>query len=306
MSGLLTHSLFITVYAGNVQQEPVFTAQREIAGTAKQTSLTGSGSVVPNIRSSYVMGMATVATDNVSAAPVIALNPNAAGFVKTYLRKNKEYLQKMEKRSVYYFKTIETIFRKHGLPEELKYMAIVESDLNVTAVSRVGAVGAWQLMPQTARELGLKVSKKGDERKNLNKSTEAVALYLKDLYRTYNDWLLVMAAYNVGPGNVNKAMRKAGSRNFWEIQKFLPAETRGHVKRFIGLHYYFEDRGSITTLTKAEKEAHIKAVARYKAKQEDEKDAENDDELTIEATVPEKEINIKTEKTEMIKSEKEK
>ncbi|HUQ97016.1 MAG TPA: lytic transglycosylase domain-containing protein, partial [Chitinophagaceae bacterium] len=123
--------------------------------------------------------------------------------------------------------------------------------------------GPWQLMPTTARELGLRVSKKTDERKQYYKSTTAAAKYLRDLYSEYGDWLLVIAAYNAGPGNVNKAIRKAGSRNFWKLQAFLPAETRGHVKRFIGTHYFFEDAGSETTLTKAEAKAHCEALARF-------------------------------------------
>jgi membrane-bound lytic murein transglycosylase D len=116
-------------------------------------------------------------------------------------------------------------------------------------------------MPKTARILGLKVNRQFDERTNYTKSTRAAAIYLKDLYREFGDWLLVLAAYNGGPGPVYTAIRKSGSRNFWELQKYLPAESRGHVKKYIATHYYFEGKGSITTLTKSEGIEYKKAMA---------------------------------------------
>jgi len=134
-------------------------------------------------------------------------------------------------------------------------------------VSRVGAVGPWQLMASTARDLSLKVKDKYDERKNYYKSTVAAAKYLRDLYRQFGDWPLVIAAYNSGPGKVLTAIKKSGSRNFWVLQNYLPAETRGHVKRFIATHYYFEGYGSITTLTKSEVTAYKKSVSTFIAKQ---------------------------------------
>lgn len=204
---------------------------------------------------------------NAAQAPQIRMNPAASKFVQDYIKKNSEVLQQIEARSEPVFRIMEPILSKYDVPVELKYLAVVESDLKRTAVSRVGAAGPWQLMPVTARELGLKVSKKSDERKHLYKSTTAAALYLRDLYTQYGDWLLVIAAYNAGPGTVNKAIRRAGSRNFWKLQAFLPAETRGHVKRFIGTHYFFEDGGSETTLTKAENLAHTKALAQFAAQQ---------------------------------------
>jgi membrane-bound lytic murein transglycosylase D len=107
-------------------------------------------------------------------------------------------------------------------------------------------------MPETAKLLGLKVSTKYDERTNYRKSTKAAAIYLKDLHREFGDWLLVLAAYNCGPGPVHSAIKTSGSRNFWKLQNYLPAESRGHVKKFIATHYYFEGQGGVTTLTKAE------------------------------------------------------
>jgi membrane-bound lytic murein transglycosylase D len=101
-------------------------------------------------------------------------------------------------------------------------------------------------MPTTAREIGLKINGKYDERTHFYKSTVAAAKYLKSLYGYFGDWLLVLAAYNSGPGTVFKAIHKSGTRNFWALQAFLPAESRGHVKRFIATHYFFEEQGSVS------------------------------------------------------------
>ncbi|WP_207512279.1 lytic transglycosylase domain-containing protein [Longitalea luteola] len=183
----------------------------------------------------------------------IRLNPRAIQFVQDYMERNGEDLRKMKSWATPYFKTIDNILLKYGLPSELKYLAVIESELKSTATSWAGAVGPWQLMPQTARDLGLKVNRAVDERKSYTKSTHAAAKYLRDLYREFGDWLLVIAAYNGGPVNVYNAIKRSqGSRNFWKIQNFLPAETRMHVKKFIGTHYIFEGQGSVTTLTKAE------------------------------------------------------
>jgi len=180
------------------------------------------------------------------------LNKNAVKFVRNYIKKNNEDLEKIKERSDAPFRTMDVIFRKYDLPVELKYLAVIESELKTSAVSRVGAVGPWQLMPATAKILGLKVSQRYDERKQYAKSTKAAALYLRDLYSEFGDWLLVMAAYNCGPGPVYTAIHKSGSHNFWNLQYYLPGESRDHVKKFIATHYYFEGNGSVTTLTKAE------------------------------------------------------
>jgi membrane-bound lytic murein transglycosylase D len=118
-------------------------------------------------------------------------------------------------------------------------------------------------MPTTARDLGLKVSRGYDERKNYYKSTRAAALYLRDLYNELGDWLLVIAAYNGGTNNVYRAIKKSGSRNFWDMQYYLPLETRLHVKKFIGTQYTFEGQGSITTLTKQEATEQLPGSSQY-------------------------------------------
>ncbi len=180
------------------------------------------------------------------------LNPRALTFVQDYMEKNWKELQGMKSWGRPYFNLIDGILSQYGLPRELKYLAVIESQLKPTAVSWVGAVGPWQLMPTTARDLGLKVSRHFDERTNYYKSTRAAALYLRDLYNELGDWLLVIAAYNGGTNNVYRAIKRSGSRNFWDLQYYLPLETRLHVKKFIGTQYTFEGQGSVTTLTRQE------------------------------------------------------
>jgi peptidoglycan lytic transglycosylase D len=202
-------------------------------------------------------------SDVLANAPKIRLSPYVAKFVKDYNRKNDEVLQSIKDRSASHFALIDSILTNYHLPVELKYLAVVESELDNNAHSRVGALGLWQLMPSTARDLSLKVRGKYDERRSYSKSTVAAAKYLRDLYGQFGDWLLVIAAYNSGPGKVMYAMKMSGSRNFWALQKYLPAETRGHVKRFIATHYYFEGDGGVTTLTKKETLAYKNALDDY-------------------------------------------
>jgi len=145
----------------------------------------------------------------------------------------------------YYFPLIEDIFDAYGLPVELKYMAVIESALNANAVSRVGATGMWQFMYSTGRFYGLTINSLVDERRDPVKSTHAAAKYMKDLYKIYNDWILVIAAYNCGPGNVNKAIRRSGNKkDYWDIYIRLPRETRGYIPQYVAATYavnYFEE-----------------------------------------------------------------
>ncbi len=180
------------------------------------------------------------------------LHPMAVSYVKNYQDDNELRLQKMKSTAMVQFRMIDNILSNYKLPKELKYLAVVESDLYSNAVSRVGAVGPWQLMLGTARQLGLKVNRYHDERKNLYKSTNAAAKYLRDLYGEFNDWLLVIAAYNVGSARVETAIRKSRSRNFWKLQNYLPAESRNHVKKFIATHYIMEGQAGITTTVTAD------------------------------------------------------
>ena len=262
---MLSHGLLLVFPAlSSVKTEKLHTFLREektlcenriAADTLSQPSITDS--------SGYIL---TTQSYN-AAVPKVSLNRHAAKFVKSFLVKEDEDLQKTKLRSASYFKVIDEVFSKYDLPVELKYLAVVESDLKTTAVSRVGAKGVWQFMPQTARDLGLKVKGKYDERTLFYKSTVAAAKYLKDLHVQFNDWLLVIAAYNSGPGPICRAIKKSGSKNFWALQEYLPEESRGHVKRFIGTHYFFEGQGSLVTLTKSETIKYLKQIEDFRAEQ---------------------------------------
>jgi len=149
----------------------------------------------------------------------------------------------------YYFPMIEDVFDSYGLPAELKYMAVIESALNPNAVSRVGATGLWQFMYSTGRMYGLTINSVVDERRDPLKATHAAARYIKDLYKIYNDWVLVIAAYNCGPGNVNKAIRRSGNKkDYWDIYYRLPRETRGYIPQYIAAVYavdYYPEHGIV-------------------------------------------------------------
>ena len=195
--------------------------------------------------------------------PQVKLNRKGMLYVRKYIKKSSRCLVSVKNRSEVPFYIIDSVFTRYGLPVELKYLAVIESELKTSATSHVGAKGPWQLMPGTAQILGLKVNRHCDERSNYYKSTIAAARYLRDLYALFDDWLLVLAAYNGGPKPVYHAISKSGSRNFWVLQDYLPAESREHVKKFIATHYYFEGRGSVTTLTKSENAAFKKRVAAF-------------------------------------------
>jgi membrane-bound lytic murein transglycosylase D len=137
----------------------------------------------------------------------------------------------------YYMPIFEEAFRKYDLPLELKYMAIIESALNPVAVSRVGATGMWQFMHATARNYGLKIDSYIDERMDPVASVDAAARYLRDAYRIFGDWSLAISSYNCGSGNVNKAIKRSGRRDFWSIYPYLPRETRGYVPAMVGAMY---------------------------------------------------------------------
>jgi membrane-bound lytic murein transglycosylase D len=194
---------------------------------------------------------------------MIRLNPRAKTFVHDYMKEYTKSMMKIKGWGLPYLNMIDEIFEEHGIPVELKYLAVVESKLKSGALSQVGAAGPWQFMPSTAKGYGLKITKTRDDRRDYVKSTHAAAKYLKYLYNEFGDWLLVIAAYNSGPGYVLNAIKKSGSRNFWDLQYFLPAESRNHVKRFIGTHYIFEGQGGICTLTRQEATEQIGSLAGY-------------------------------------------
>jgi len=168
------------------------------------------------------------------------VNPNAETYMQGYLQKHSKYLYQLRSTAIPYFNIIENIFKEYGLPPEMKYLAVIESGLKTNVTSWVGAAGPWQFMPQTAKEYGLIVERNQDDRRDYFKSTRAAALLLLNLYAQYHDWLLVIAAYNGGSGRVNNAIAKSNSKSFWDLQYYLPEESRNHVKKFIATHYVME------------------------------------------------------------------
>lgn len=167
-------------------------------------------------------------------------NNIVAGYINNFASRYSQHLQVMVAKGQPYFIMVEKIFRENGIPEEMKYLAVIESSFNTNARSRVGAVGAWQFMSGTARIFGLSVGKKTDERKDFYKSTVAAAKFLNQLHDRFGDWLLVVAAYNCGPGGVQRAMNASGRTDFWGMQYFLPAESRNHVYKFIATGYILD------------------------------------------------------------------
>ncbi len=181
------------------------------------------------------------------------LNPMGVTFIQNYIARNTKGFIAMKKWASPYFEMMDEVLAQHGIPKEMKYLAVIESGLKFNAISWAGACGPWAFMPAAAQQYGLNINRGNDERLDYVKSTHAAARLLTDLYQKYGDWLLVLAAYNGGPGNVDKAIRRGGgSKDFWAIQFHLPNESMNHVKKFIGTHYIFEGEGGITTVTKKE------------------------------------------------------
>ena len=158
-------------------------------------------------------------------------------YIKSYVHYRPEKGERILSRAIMYMPLFEEYLAKRGLPDGLKYLPIVESALVPRAVSRVGALGLWQFMPGTAREQGLSINRYIDERCDPHKSTEAALNYLEQLYGRYNNWELALAAYNAGPGRVNRAIRRGRSKDFWRIRRYLPRETRNYVPAFIAAVY---------------------------------------------------------------------
>lgn len=174
--------------------------------------------------------------------PIFSLpfNDVVRNYMVAYSEKRGVTMQQAMALSDYYFPIFEECFRRYGLPLELKYLAVVESMLKPTAMSRAGALGLWQFMFRTARSYGLRIDSFVDERMDVEKATEAAARYLKNLYDMLGDWPLAISAYNCGSGNVNKAIRRAGGkRDFWSVYPYLPRETRGYMPAFVGAMYAF-------------------------------------------------------------------
>ena len=158
-------------------------------------------------------------------------------YIEFYAVKRRKQVELMLGMSEYYFPIFEEALDRYGLPLELKFLPIIESALNPRAISRAGASGLWQFMYTTGKLYKLNVTSFVDDRQDPVKASDAAARYLRDLYEIYHDWQLVIAAYNCGPGNINKAIKRTGKTTYWGIYERLPKETRGYVPAFIGAAY---------------------------------------------------------------------
>jgi membrane-bound lytic murein transglycosylase D len=167
----------------------------------------------------------------------LVYNKKVKGFIDYFTGRNRNYLLIMERRKNLYFPIFEAALKRYGMPDEIKYLPIVESGLNPMAISRVGAAGPWQFMPATGKEMGLIVTDYIDERLDPYKSTEAACKFLSRLYRAFGDWELALASYNCGPGVVKRACRQSGRNTFWKIYDYLPGETRSYVPQFVAVTY---------------------------------------------------------------------
>ena len=170
---------------------------------------------------------------------VIEMHPKAISFVQSYIEKEGPGLRKMKTWAKPYFNLYDEVLTANGVPVELKYLSVIESHLSSQVISWAGAAGPWQIMPAEATRLGLKLLP-NDERMDYQKSTQAAATILRELYQQFGDWLLVVAAYNGGAGRLSKAIEKKKTKDFWALQYELPLETRNHVKKFIATHAIFE------------------------------------------------------------------
>jgi membrane-bound lytic murein transglycosylase D len=180
----------------------------------------------------------------------VEYNQSLERLIKSYLKRRKNAYGTLMARAQYYFPMFEEHLDKYDIPLEIKYLAIVESSLRPKAKSRVGATGLWQFMYQTGKQFDLNVNSYVDERQDPLKATEAACKYLTALYKIFGDWDLALAAYNSGPGNVNKAIRRAGGkRNYWNIRQFLPRETAGYLPAFYATLYilnYADEHGIVS------------------------------------------------------------
>lgn len=197
-------------------------------------SLTSADSIISGVPDSvYVKRLSAM----MSPIPM-TYNSQVKKFIELYIVKRRDQVQKMLGLSQYYFPIFEEILDANDMPLELKFLPIIESALNPRALSRVGASGLWQFMYYTGKRYDLNVTSYVDERRDPVKASKAAALFLRELYNIYGDWHLAIAAYNCGPGNVNRAIaRSGGQRDFWKIYYHLPRETRGYVPAFIAASY---------------------------------------------------------------------
>ena len=235
-------SINSTLAKDTVQSQPKDSDQVLVVDTAVFDNTISTVDIVTCSRDTVVEDLPdSIYKERLKALPFIIempYNSVVKAFILRYVQRSPKQLARLQRKAEYYFPIFYDALGRSGLPYELCYLPVIESALNPQAHSRAGAAGLWQFMPSTGRLYGLEINSLVDERMDPIKSTEAACLFLKSLYNMFGDWTLALAAYNCGPGNVNKAIHRAdGKKDFWSIYPFLPAETRGYVPIFIAAAY---------------------------------------------------------------------
>jgi len=188
---------------------------------------------VPKYKKSVIIDRLEVIEKSVD----LKFNSQVNKYINGYVKRGRKGTEKIIGNSSIYFPIFEYYLDLYNLPDDLKYLTVIESALQPKAVSPKGAGGLWQFIRSTGRKYGLKINNYVDERYDIHKSTEAAVQLLSDLHNRYGDWSLALAAYNSGTVNVNRAIKKAGSKNFWKIKRYLPKETQDYVPKFIAASY---------------------------------------------------------------------
>ncbi|MFN4914584.1 MAG: transglycosylase SLT domain-containing protein [Sphingomonadales bacterium] len=207
-------------------------------------------------------------------------NQHVALHIRYLMAQNSAFYDMLHKRMQLYFPIYEQVLDRYNLPQELKYVSIIESHLNPNAVSWCGATGLWQFMPYTGRSMGMRIDYTIDERKGIVQSTEKACEYFRNSYNQFGDWLMAIASYNCGPGNVQKAInRSGGKKDFWSIMPFLPRETQNYVPKFIAAAYVLSftrystydhnERSAILVKTPVDSAISMGTIARYLSIPED-------------------------------------
>lgn len=236
---------FRTFCIGCLLSVSTFTNAQITAGSEQQTATTDTATVtiqqVITPEPTWLIDPKTVEPRLGALQKEIPLTYNTVThqFVEYFAYRKPSFTKTMLERKGVFFPLYEKYLKKYGLPDELKYLSLIESGLNPKVISRAGAGGLWQFMPKTAKlDFGLKMDEYVDERFDPEKATEAACKYMRQLYNIFGDWHLVLAAYNTGPGNVRRAIRKCnGGQTFWSIYNCLPRETRAYVPQYIGILY---------------------------------------------------------------------
>ncbi len=241
----MTLATFRTFCIGCLLSVSTFTNAQITAGSEQQTATTDTATVtiqqVVTPEPTWLIDPKTVEPRLGALQKEIPLTYNTVThqFVEYFAYRKPSFTKTMLERKGVFFPLYEKYLKKYGLPDELKYLSLIESGLNPKVISRAGAGGLWQFMPKTAKlDFGLKMDEYVDERFDPEKATEAACKYMRQLYNIFGDWHLVLAAYNTGPGNVRRAIRKCnGGQTFWSIYNCLPRETRAYVPQYIGILY---------------------------------------------------------------------